>query len=56
MLLSLNFAIYMQADLSNIKEQLLKDFVADDICLLGSHLVNETPGKIYQLGSSEVVL
>ncbi|KAL8500821.1 hypothetical protein ACS0TY_020416 [Phlomoides rotata] len=42
------------ADLSNTKEQLLKDFVADDICLLGSHLVNETPGKVYQLGSLEV--
>lgn len=46
----------MQADLSNMKEQLLKDFVADDICLLGSQLGKETPGKIYQLGSSEVIL
>lgn len=45
--------IYFQDESSNIKEQLLKDFLPDDICPLGPQLVLETSGQIYQ---SEVVL
>ncbi|XP_022869447.1 uncharacterized protein LOC111388865 isoform X2 [Olea europaea var. sylvestris] len=38
---------------TNIKEQLLKDFLPDDICPLGAQLVTETPGQIYQLDMNE---
>ncbi|CAI9764970.1 unnamed protein product [Fraxinus pennsylvanica] len=38
---------------SNIKEQLLKDFLPDDVCPLGAQLVTETPGQIYQLDMNE---
>ncbi|KAK6162993.1 hypothetical protein DH2020_002834 [Rehmannia glutinosa] len=36
-----------------IKEQLLKEFLPDDICPLGAHIVIETPGQIYKFGSKE---
>ncbi|KAM3323427.1 protein SEMI-ROLLED LEAF 2 [Capsicum chacoense] len=36
-----------------IKDQLLKDFLPDDVCPLGAQLVSETSGKIYQFGSSD---
>ncbi|KAK4414472.1 protein SEMI-ROLLED LEAF 2 [Sesamum alatum] len=42
------------ADLSNIKEQLLKDFLPDDVCPLGAQLVSETPGKICESGSKDL--
>ncbi|KAK9283316.1 hypothetical protein L1049_011555 [Liquidambar formosana] len=35
---------------SSIREQLLNDFLPDDVCPLGAQLFNETPGKIYQFG------
>lgn len=35
-----------------IKDQLLKDFLPDDVCPLGAQLVSETSGNIYQFGSS----
>lgn len=38
---------------SNIKEQLLKDFLPDDVCPLGAQLVTETPRQIYQLDMNE---
>uniref|UniRef100_A0A3Q7EJ49 Cyclin-like domain-containing protein n=1 Tax=Solanum lycopersicum TaxID=4081 RepID=A0A3Q7EJ49_SOLLC len=34
-----------------IKDQLLKDFLPDDVCPLGAQLVSETSGKIYGFGS-----
>ncbi|XP_055817871.1 protein SEMI-ROLLED LEAF 2-like [Solanum dulcamara] len=34
-----------------IKDQLLKDFLPDDVCPLGAQLVSETSGKIYRFGS-----
>ncbi|XP_057807732.1 protein SEMI-ROLLED LEAF 2-like [Salvia miltiorrhiza] len=42
------------ADLSNIKEQLLKDFIPDDNYPLRAQLVAETSGQTYQLGSKEL--
>ncbi|MCD9645182.1 membrane anchoring protein efr3a [Datura stramonium] len=36
-----------------IKDQLLKDFLPDDVCPLGAQLVSETSGNIYQFGSSD---
>ncbi|KAG6408586.1 hypothetical protein SASPL_131602 [Salvia splendens] len=41
-------------DLFNIKEQLLKDFIPDDIYPLRVQLNAETPGQTYQLGSKEL--
>ncbi|KAA8520232.1 hypothetical protein F0562_014488 [Nyssa sinensis] len=38
---------------SIVKEQLLKDFLPDDVCLLGAQLFMETPGQIYQFGSKD---
>ncbi|KAI3445035.1 hypothetical protein Pfo_001700 [Paulownia fortunei] len=48
-----NLGKLSNAELSNIKEQLLKEFLPDDICPLGAQLVIETPGQIYQFGSKE---
>ncbi|KAL6495698.1 hypothetical protein OROGR_030261 [Orobanche gracilis] len=42
------------AEASNIKEELLKEFLPDDICPLGAQLVMETPGQICQFGSKEL--
>ncbi|KAL6569925.1 hypothetical protein OROMI_014439 [Orobanche minor] len=39
---------------SNIKEELLKEFLPDDICPLGAQLVMETPRQICQFGSKEL--
>ncbi|KAL3815091.1 hypothetical protein ACJIZ3_016359 [Penstemon smallii] len=36
-----------QAELSNVKEQLLKDFLPDDVCPLGAQLLVQTPSQIY---------
>ena len=44
----------MQDDLFNIKEQLLKDFIPDDIYPLKVQLNTETSGQTYQLGSKEL--
>ncbi|XP_047981589.1 protein SEMI-ROLLED LEAF 2-like [Salvia hispanica] len=41
-------------DLFNIKEQLLKDFIPDDIYPLKVQLNTETSGQTYQLGSKEL--
>lgn len=43
----------MQNKTAAIKDQLLKDFLPDDVCPLGAQLVSETSGKIYQFGSSD---
>ncbi|KAH6824536.1 hypothetical protein C2S53_010350 [Perilla frutescens var. hirtella] len=42
------------ADLSNMKRQLLKDFIPDDIYPLRAQLVAETSGQTYQFGSKEL--
>lgn len=42
-------AIYMQSELSSIKEELLNDFIPDDICPLGAQLFTEAPKKLYQV-------
>lgn len=39
----------MQPELSSIKEELLNDFVPDDICPLGAQLFMEAPKKLYQV-------
>lgn len=44
----------MQADSSNINEQLLKDFMPDDVYPVSAQLVAETSGQTYQLGSKEL--
>lgn len=49
MVLHSTFEFYTQTESTNIKEQLLKDFLPDDVCPLGAQLVTETPGQIYQL-------
>ncbi|XP_019150941.1 PREDICTED: uncharacterized protein LOC109147732 isoform X2 [Ipomoea nil] len=36
-----------------IKEQLLRDFLPDDVCPFGTLLLSEIPGQIYQFGSTE---
>nr|GMC79790.1 protein EFR3 homolog B-like isoform X1 [Ipomoea batatas] len=36
-----------------IKEQLLRDFLPDDVCLMGAQLLTEMPDQIYQFGSTE---
>ncbi|KAJ8556399.1 hypothetical protein K7X08_029790 [Anisodus acutangulus] len=38
---------------SIIKDQLLKDFLPDDVCPLGAQLVTEIPRKMYQCGSKD---
>lgn len=35
---------------SIIRQQLLNDFLPDDVCPLGAQLFTETPGQIYQFG------
>ncbi|CAH9108154.1 unnamed protein product [Cuscuta epithymum] len=36
-----------------LKEQLLQDFLPDDVCPLGAQLFTEKPSQIYQFGSDE---
>ncbi|CAN4110349.1 unnamed protein product [Withania somnifera] len=36
-----------------IKDQLLKDFLPDDVCPLGAQLVSETSGKIHHFSSND---
>lgn len=36
---------------STIRQQLLKDFIPDDVCPLGAQLFLDTPAKIYQVDS-----
>ncbi|XP_031127756.1 uncharacterized protein LOC116029856 isoform X2 [Ipomoea triloba] len=36
-----------------IKEQLLRDFLPDDVCPMGAQLLTEMPDQIYQFGSTE---
>ncbi|KAL7120524.1 hypothetical protein ACP275_02G128100 [Erythranthe tilingii] len=38
---------------SNIKEELLKDFIPDEICPLGPQLVIDTPGLTYRLSEAD---
>ncbi|EYU27043.1 hypothetical protein MIMGU_mgv1a000818mg [Erythranthe guttata] len=38
---------------SNIKEELLKDFIPDEICPLGPQLVIDTPGVTYRLSEAD---
>ncbi|KAG8391231.1 hypothetical protein BUALT_Bualt01G0166300 [Buddleja alternifolia] len=49
-----NLGQLTNAESSNINEQLLKDFLPDDVCPLGAQLIMETPGQIYQCGSKEL--
>ncbi|KAL0429255.1 UNVERIFIED_CONTAM: protein SEMI-ROLLED LEAF 2 [Sesamum radiatum] len=49
-----NLGKLSNAELSNIKEQLVKDFLPDDVCPLGAQLVSETPGKICESGSKDL--
>lgn len=48
-----NLGNLSSAESSIIKENLLKDFLPDDVCPLGAQLVTETPGQIYQYGFKE---
>ncbi|KAK6119239.1 hypothetical protein DH2020_047022 [Rehmannia glutinosa] len=48
-----NLGKLSNAESLSIKEQLLKEFLPDDICPLGAHIVIETPGQIYKFGSKE---
>lgn len=45
------YLTYVQNKTAAIKDQLLKDFLPDDVCPLGAQLVSETSGKIYRFGS-----
>ncbi|PRQ44678.1 hypothetical protein RchiOBHm_Chr3g0481871 [Rosa chinensis] len=38
-----------ESELSSIKEELLNDFIPDDICPLGAQLFTEAPKKLYQV-------
>ena len=44
------FISVMQAEICTIREQLLSEFLPDDVCPLGAQLF-ETPAKIYELDS-----
>ncbi|CAA0808906.1 Uncharacterized protein SHERM_11129 [Striga hermonthica] len=48
-----NLGKLSDAEASNIKDELLKDFLPDDVCPLGAQLVMETP-QIYHFGSKEL--
>ncbi|XP_015898982.3 protein SEMI-ROLLED LEAF 2 isoform X1 [Ziziphus jujuba] len=41
------------SELSTIREQLLSDFIPDDVCPLGGQLLIDTPRKAYTIGSTE---
>ncbi|KAL7204417.1 hypothetical protein ACSBR2_017481 [Camellia fascicularis] len=45
--------ISSKQEISTMKEQLLKDFLPDDACPLGTQLSMETPGQIYQYDSKD---
>ncbi|XP_051125298.1 protein SEMI-ROLLED LEAF 2-like [Andrographis paniculata] len=49
-----NLGKLSDAEMSNIKEQLLKDFTPDNVCPLGVQLVVNSPCRIYQHGSKEI--
>lgn len=41
----------MQPELSTVREQLLSEFLPDDVCPLGSQSFTDSPCKVYQLES-----
>ncbi|GAB4851611.1 hypothetical protein Ancab_031013 [Ancistrocladus abbreviatus] len=43
----------LESELTTIKEQLLSEFMPDDVCPLGAQLFADTPSKIYQLFASK---
>lgn len=55
-MLSVKFVIFVQADLSNMKRQLLKDFIPDNVYPLRAELIEETSRQICSKELIEVVL
>ena len=47
------FKSISQMETSIMKEQLVKDFLPDDACPLGSLLFMEAPGQIYKVDSND---
>lgn len=47
----------MQSELSTIREQLVSEFLPDDVCPLGAQLFMDAPQKLYQvdLSNSEAI-
>lgn len=45
--------ILLQSELSTIREQLLCDFIPDDVCPLGGQLLIDPPRKAYTTGSTD---
>ena len=45
---------FNQADMCNVKEQLLSEFLPDDVCPLGAQMF-ENPSKIYELDPRQSV-
>ncbi|GAB4843853.1 hypothetical protein Ancab_013815 [Ancistrocladus abbreviatus] len=43
----------LESELSTLKQQLLSEFLPDDVCPLGAQLFADNPGKIYQLFASK---
>lgn len=42
----------MQSEFSSISEELLNDFIPDDVCPLGAQLFMDAPKKLYQVDST----
>lgn len=44
--------LWVQSGASAIREQLLQDFLPDDMCPLGAQIFADSPGLIYQTNST----
>ncbi|KAL9255681.1 SEMI-ROLLED LEAF 2-like protein [Drosera capensis] len=44
-----------ESEQNTVKEQLLSEFLPDDVCPLGAHLFADSPSKIYQFDSKDRV-
>lgn len=47
----MNIDLFMQPESSTIRDQLLSEFIPDDVCPLGAQLFMDTPQKFYQVDS-----
>lgn len=45
--------IFLQAESSTVRQQLLDEFLPDDVCSLGSQLLMDTQGQISQFGMKD---
>ena len=49
-----SIGLFLQSESSTIREQLLIDYIPDDVCPPGAQLFMDTPKGMYQADSSSI--